>query len=116
VFFLLEKATPTSPQGEKESLAWQVVDSSCKLTRGRRSRPDPSFYTGRGVTYATIALRTAIMPRWLALLGYAFALVLLSSEFLPWVELLFPFWVLIVSVHALIVVERSDLTTGSPHG
>ena len=66
------------------------------------------------ISTATIALRTAIMPRWLALLGYASAVVLLlSSGLLPLVELLFPLWVFIVSVHALVVVPRSELSTGS---
>jgi hypothetical protein len=51
---------------------------------------------------ATITLRTAILPRWLAYLGYALALVLLLSVgYLPWVELVFPLWVLLVSVHVL---------------
>jgi hypothetical protein len=71
------------------------------------------------ISTATIALRTAIMPRWLALFGYASALVLLlSSGLLPWVELLFPVWVFVVSVHALVVVPTSDLSTGtrSPFG
>jgi len=43
------------------------------------------------VSTATISLRTAIMATWLCWTGYAIALVLLlGSEVLPWVELLFP--------------------------
>jgi hypothetical protein len=53
---------------------------------------------------ATITLRTAFMPRWLGWLGYAIATVLLVGAGLaPWVELLFPLWTLLVSVHLLVV-------------
>jgi hypothetical protein len=56
------------------------------------------------VSTATIALRTAFMPRWLGWLGYAIAAVLLLGAGLaPWVELLFPLWTLLISVHLLIV-------------
>jgi hypothetical protein len=54
------------------------------------------------VATATITLRTAIMANWLGWLGYAIALILLlSSTVLPWIELLFPLWVLLVSAHVL---------------
>jgi hypothetical protein len=54
------------------------------------------------ISTATIALRIAIMPRWIALLGYACAFVLLlGAGFIPWTELLFPLWVLVVSVNIL---------------
>jgi hypothetical protein len=60
------------------------------------------------ISTATIALRTQFMPRWLAVLGYILAIVLLlSSGLLPYVELLFPIWVFLVSVYTLLVVERS---------
>jgi hypothetical protein len=56
------------------------------------------------ISTATIALRTAIMPRWLGWLGYAIAAVLLLVAGLaPWVELLFPLWTLLVSVQLLLV-------------
>jgi hypothetical protein len=55
------------------------------------------------IATATITLRIAILPRWLVFLGYACALVLLlSSGFLPWVELLFPAWVFLVSMQILL--------------
>jgi hypothetical protein len=61
------------------------------------------------ISTATIALRTAFMPSWLAFLGYILALVLLlSSGLLPYVELLFPAWVFLVSVYTLVVVEKSS--------
>ncbi|HEU5442020.1 MAG TPA: hypothetical protein VFU88_22255 [Ktedonobacterales bacterium] len=55
------------------------------------------------ISTSTIALRIAILPRWLGFLGYACALVLLvTAGSFPWVELLFPFWVLLVSVFILV--------------
>jgi len=51
---------------------------------------------------ATIILRTRVGPRWIALLGIASAVVLLVSVGLtPWIELLFPAWVLLLSVDIL---------------
>jgi hypothetical protein len=51
---------------------------------------------------ATIILRTGVGPRWIALLGIAAAVVLLVSVGLTsWIELLFPAWVLLLSVDIL---------------
>ncbi|HYB19212.1 MAG TPA: hypothetical protein VEF71_27600 [Streptosporangiaceae bacterium] len=51
---------------------------------------------------ATITLRTKVVPRWIGLLGIAVAVVLLVSVGLTlWVELLFPAWILLLSVDML---------------
>ncbi len=65
---------------------------------------------------ATITLRTAVIPRWMGLLGLAVAVVLLVSVGLsPWVELLFPAWILLLSVDILRTGLRgSPGTTGAP--
>ena len=43
----------------------------------------------------TITLRTKVVPRWIGMLGFAVAVVLLVSVGLTaWVELLFPAWFL----------------------
>jgi hypothetical protein len=64
------------------------------------------------ISTATIALRIAITPRWIALLGYACAVVLLLSVgFVPWTELLFPLWVLVVSVYILAASLRGRQMT-----
>jgi hypothetical protein len=43
------------------------------------------------------------MVRWIAMLGYvSAAFILLGSGFLEWVLLMFPLWVLLVSVYILI--------------
>jgi hypothetical protein len=50
----------------------------------------------------TIGLRTAIFPRWVAFVGYATALVLLSviADW-RWITLVFPLWMLLVSAQIL---------------
>jgi hypothetical protein len=51
---------------------------------------------------ATIALRTKVIPGWIGMLGFAVAAVLLVSVGLtPWVELLFPAWILLLSIDIL---------------
>jgi hypothetical protein len=57
------------------------------------------------ISLATMWLRTGVMPRWLAFLTYAVALVLLVVTTLSlWVTLIFPAWVLGVSI--LILVQN----------
>jgi hypothetical protein len=51
---------------------------------------------------ATITLRTKVIPRWIGFTGIAVAIVLLISIGLtPWVALLFPAWILVLSVDIL---------------
>ena len=60
------------------------------------------------IATATITLQIAIMPRWLALLGYACAIaLLLSFGIIPWIEFLFPIWILLVSMEILLVTLRT---------
>ena len=55
------------------------------------------------MSLATIWVRTGVMPRWLALLTYALALTLLLIVGASlWVTLIFPGWVLVISVYILI--------------
>lgn len=57
---------------------------------------------------STILLRTRLAPRWLVASGYAIAIVLLlTTGSLAWVELLFPAWVLALSLHVLVSSFRS---------
>ena len=64
------------------------------------------------ISTTTIALRAAVMPRWLAILGYLLAVCLLVGVgFLTWVELLFPAWVFVVSAYLLVAVRRADRST-----
>lgn len=51
---------------------------------------------------ATITLRTQVAPRWIGMLGIAIAVVLLVTVNLTlWVALLFPAWILLLSVDIL---------------
>ena len=51
---------------------------------------------------ATIWLRTHLMPRWLVIITYLLATVLLFVVSLSlWVTLVFPGWVMLVSVYVL---------------
>jgi hypothetical protein len=55
------------------------------------------------LTTVTIARRTEIVSRWLTVAGVVTALVLLVAvEFSDWVELLFPAWILALSLDILI--------------
>jgi hypothetical protein len=52
---------------------------------------------------STILARTKLAPRWLVATGYAAAiLLLLTVSFSAWIELVFPAWVLVVSLYVLI--------------
>lgn len=63
------------------------------------------------ISTSTIALRSASLPRWLALLGFLLGLTLLiGSSFAPWAELIMPVWVLLLSVVLLIGTYRRPET------
>ncbi len=96
-------------------------------------RPDPDtslFVFGRGNTqtlisvYAmrmaavftlsvsTLGIRVGALPRWVSYLGYLSALVLLlAGGEHKWSQLVFPLWVLLVSV--VILVTRPPVRTGT---
>ena len=68
------------------------------------------------IVLGTIWLRTGVMPRWMALLTYLVALALLISiGFTQWIIMVFPAWVLLISIYILILnyryrdeIEESD--------
>jgi len=63
------------------------------------------------ISTTTIATRLGLAPRWLSALGIATGLVmLLSVGTVPWIELLFPAWVFVFSVHILLVSFRTAPT------
>jgi hypothetical protein len=52
---------------------------------------------------STIMLRTKILPRWVALCGFACAItLLLVITSWPWIALVFPLWMLVVSASILL--------------
>ena len=61
------------------------------------------------ISVSTLALRTASLPRWLVIAGYAIAVVmLLSVSFFRFVVLLFPLWVAAVSMVILLTSRVPD--------
>jgi len=66
------------------------------------------------ISTSTLSIRTGIIPRWMALLGYGLALVLLLSlGYLSWIPLVFPMWVLLISVHILLANLKSKPSLNS---
>ena len=66
------------------------------------------------ISTTTIATRLGLAPRWLSIFGFVTGLVLMFAlGFFRWVELLFPAWVLVFSVHMLIVSFRGGAATAS---
>ena len=59
------------------------------------------------ISTSTLALRTGILPRWMCFLGLILAVFLLFSlGFFYWSPLVFPLWILLVSVHILLANTR----------
>lgn len=64
------------------------------------------------LSVSTVGLRTAALPRWVTYLGYLVALVLLlAAGEHQWIQLVFPVWVLLVSI--VILVTPSPNTGGA---
>ena len=59
------------------------------------------------MTSCTLFLRTGILPRWMVFLGFILAVVLLLSlGIFDWAPLVFPLWILLISVHILLANLR----------
>ncbi len=56
---------------------------------------------------STIALRTAVLARWVSFVGFALGLILLLviTDF-AWIAMVLPFWVLLVSAYILVADFR----------
>jgi hypothetical protein len=64
------------------------------------------------ISTTTIASRLRLAPRWLTGLGLATGVILLlSAGFIPWIEVVFPVWVFVVSLHILLASSRHGLPT-----
>jgi hypothetical protein len=64
------------------------------------------------LSVSTVGLRTSALPRWVSYLGYLIALVLLlAAGEQRWTQLVFPGWVLLVSVALLFVRQPSRPNT-----
>jgi hypothetical protein len=61
------------------------------------------------ISVTSVGLRTRLVPRWVVVIGYAVALVLvLSPPISRWSQLLFPAWVLVLSVYFLVASPRHE--------
>lgn len=61
----------------------------------------------------TAARRAGLLPKWLVVVGYLFPIVLLvSPPSMRWIVLLFPTWVMLLSIHIL-VVDRNRRDGGA---
>jgi hypothetical protein len=61
------------------------------------------------ISTSTILLRTVVLSRWLAYIGYAFALVqLVTLTLWEWIILLFPLWILALSIEILLTSLRES--------
>jgi len=58
------------------------------------------------ISTSTLFIRSRVIPRWMAFLGYALALVMLLRighiDRIGWVILSFPLWILLISIYILI--------------
>lgn len=67
------------------------------------------------ISTGTIFIRTKVIPRWIALLGYVLALFLLLrvsyTNRTDWISLVFPFWILLISLYILIDNYRRKTET-----
>jgi hypothetical protein len=67
------------------------------------------------ISTCTLSLRTGIIPRWMAFLGIVLALILLLTvSMFYWAPLVFPLWVLLISIHILLANLRNRKTNQSP--
>ena len=62
------------------------------------------------ISTSTIFTQTRVVPRWIAILGYGLALVLLlSAVHIRLLAVVFPLWVMIISVWILVQGRHSEL-------
>ena len=55
------------------------------------------------ITTSTVAIYTELAPRWIALLGYGLALIIVfGGYYIDWSFIVFPLWVLLISTYILI--------------
>jgi MFS family permease len=66
------------------------------------------------ISTSTIAISTRFAPRWIAVLGYILALtLLLGSYYISWSFIVFPAWVLLISLHIVIDNFRRSPQVGA---
>jgi len=67
------------------------------------------------ISTSTVVIYTGIVPKWIAVLGYALALlVLVGSYYISWSFVVLPVWVFLISIHILVDNLRSRDSTIIP--
>jgi hypothetical protein len=85
------------PIGSETLAALQVLARALMGTFGTRMAAVFMF------SVTSLGMRTGVLPRWLVVVGVVTGiLLLLSPPLTAWVQMVFPTWVLIVSVTALV--------------
>jgi hypothetical protein len=65
------------------------------------------------ISATTIAARLGLVPRWLVVFGMATGLVLLlTAGAVPWLEIIFPLWVFVLSLDILIATFGDPAARG----
>lgn len=120
------------------AMLFAAASLSVALVRTYEAAPDLVFDTGgyefaREATFAlsnnfgvrmsgvfmlstgTIWFRSGAVPRWMIGLTYLLAVLQMFGPGISlWMTLVFPFWVLVVSVHFLLVTSESPVPSDSP--
>ena len=96
-----------------------VTDDSIRLAQTMSSTLLGTFGARMAAVFVlsvtTLGLRTRLVPRWLVVTGYVVALaLLLSPPISGWSQLLFPAWVLALSIQILVASPRDPDTDRSP--
>ena len=69
------------------------------------------------ISLGTIWLRTALMPRWLVVTTFLLAIILLVMvNFSLWITLIFPAWVILISLFILWIQLRQPGATQGQRG
>jgi len=108
LFVAMLFASASVARGLLDTFADRLPDQNeaYRLGRGMAHSLMNTFGTKMAAVFmfvtSTIGLRTAVLARWVSFVGFACGLVLLLviTEF-AWIALLFPLWVLMVSMYIL---------------
>ncbi len=69
------------------------------------------------ISTSTVFIRTRVIPKWMAILGYVLAAIMLLRvdhiDQLSWISLTFPLWILLISIYILIDNYRKTWSSAS---
>ena len=92
---------------EDSMVTLQVLTQTLMSTFGSRMA---AVFT---ISVTSVGMRTGLVPRWLVLVGYVAGLALLASPPLTrWAQMVFPVWVLLLSLHILVASRQGASRAG----